>query len=69
MIKAGFWTQLILLGLVDWGSLQAFASRDVVHPIHYLGFALVNAILLGLTAMMWRWMRDKKSVRRPSRKA
>ena len=55
-IKLGFWSQLVLLGLVDWGSLVAFSKVDVGW-YHYAGFALVNIILLGATWRVWQWLK------------
>jgi len=59
-IKIGFWSQLILLALVDWGSILAF-SRGGVAWYHYLGFALVNGGLLWLTWVMWKWLKPQKA--------
>jgi hypothetical protein len=56
--KLGFWLQLVLLGLVDWGTVVAF-SRHEVPAIHYVGFGLVNAGLLGATIVVWRWLPSK----------
>ena len=64
VIKAGFWSQLVLLFLVDWGTLAAFARHDVPW-YHYAGFALVNGVLLGATALLWRWLSVQRS--RPAR--
>ena len=60
LIWAGFWSQLVLLFLVDWGTLAAFASQRV-SAIHYVGFAVVNGVLLGATAVTWRWLRVQRS--------
>ena len=59
-IKLGFWSQLLLLALVDWGTLLAFA-RGGVPWYHYVGFAAVNVILLGASWSMWGWLRQKRS--------
>ena len=56
--KAGFWLQLILLGLVDWGTVVSF-TRQAVPAIHYVGFGLVNAALLCVTVAVWRWLPSK----------
>jgi len=61
-IKLGFWSQLILLALVDWGSILAFMRYDVGW-YHYLGFALVNGVLLWLTWVMWKWLKPQTSSR------
>jgi hypothetical protein len=58
-IKVGFWSQLVLLFLVDWGTLAAFA-RGGVPWYHYVGFVIVNVFLLWLTFVLWLWLRDKK---------
>lgn len=60
-IKLGFWSQLVLLGLVDWGTLVAFSHADEVPTVHYVGFALVNIMLLSATAVMWRWLKPARS--------
>jgi len=60
VIKTGFWLQLVLLGLIDWGTLVAF-SRQTVPWYHYVGFTVVNLILLSLTVVMWRWLRPQRS--------
>lgn len=57
LILIGFWIQPVLLLLVDAGTLYAMATQDVA-PIHYVGFALVNAFLLGATALVWSWLRS-----------
>ncbi len=59
-IKAGFWSQLILLVLVDWGSLLAFARYDVAW-YHYLGFITVNVGLLYATYVMWGWLKPQRT--------
>lgn len=63
-IKAGFWSQLILLFLVDWGSILAFIRHETPW-YHYLGFALVNLVLLGSTWVMWKWLKPQKTGRIP----
>ena len=54
LIKLGFWSQLILLVLVDWGSLAAFL-REPPPWYHYAGFVAVNVLLLCSTAWMYKW--------------
>lgn len=54
-IKLGFWSQLILLALIDWGSIVGFLNEDVAW-YHYVGFAVVNIVLLWLTWVMWKWL-------------
>ena len=56
-IAAGFWSQLILLVLVDWGSLASFMRGDGSWP-HYVGFVIVNVVLLYSTWTVWGWMRN-----------
>ena len=59
-IKLGFWSQLILLALVDWGSILAFME----HPVawyHYVGFALINIGLLYATYVMWGWLKPQSA--------
>jgi len=60
-IKLGFWSQLILLALIDWGTIIAFASDPVVPWYHYAGFGLVNLILLWATWVMWVWLKPQRS--------
>ena len=67
-IKLGFWSQLVLLGLVDWGTVYAFSTQNVAW-YHYLGFVVVNAILLFATFKMWPWLRQQRSSDRPSHQA
>ena len=42
--KAGFWVQLLLLGLVDWATVLAFIKQDVAW-YHYMGFVVVNFLV------------------------
>lgn len=55
-IRLGFWSQLVLLGLLDWASLVAF-RRHGAPWYHVVGFVLVNVVLLIASAFMWNWMR------------
>ncbi|HEY3233630.1 MAG TPA: hypothetical protein VGJ84_02870 [Polyangiaceae bacterium] len=61
--KAGFWVQLVLLVLVDWGTLAAF-RRYPVPVYHYVGFAVVNLVLLSTTFVIWSWLRDAQPYQR-----
>jgi hypothetical protein len=61
-IKLGFWSQLVLLALVDWGSILAFMNQDVPW-YHYVGFTVVNVGLLWLTWVMWRWLKPQSTPR------
>ena len=58
--KAGFWSQLVLLGLIDWASVYGFLREDVP-AYHYVGFVIMNVALLALTVVMWRWLRAQRS--------
>jgi hypothetical protein len=58
-IAAGFWSQLVLLFLLDWGTLVAF-SRQGARWFEVAGFVLVNALLLVATALTWRFMRGSR---------
>jgi hypothetical protein len=58
--KLGFWSQLVLLGMVDAATLGAFRKQDVAW-IHYAGFVVVNVGLLYLTYVVWKWLRPQKS--------
>lgn len=60
-IKLGFWSQLTLLVLVDWGTIVAMKG-EVVPWYHYAGFAIVNVILLGATWKMWQWLAPRRTV-------
>ncbi len=55
--QAGFWSQLLLLGLLDWASLTAFGRQGAAW-YHWVGLTVVNAALLGLTVIVWRWLRS-----------
>ena len=54
-IATGFWSQLILLILVDWGSLASFMRGDGAW-YHYIAFVVVNVVLLTATWKVWGWM-------------
>ena len=56
---AGFWCQLVLLGLIDAATLVGF-SRGGVPIYHYVGFIILNAVLLVLTAIVWRSLRQMR---------
>ena len=60
-IKCGFWCQFILLAIIDWGSVSAFLTQEVPW-YHYVGFTIVNGILLTMTWILWGWMRDKRGI-------
>ncbi len=62
--KSGFWSQLVLLGLIDWATIYAF-SRQQVAAYHYVGFIAMNVVLLGLTVVVWRWLRHQRSLPPP----
>ncbi|MDP6946767.1 MAG: hypothetical protein QF464_21635 [Myxococcota bacterium] len=59
-IKLGFWSQLILLFLVDMGTIVAF-MKGPVPWYHYVGFCVVNAVLLYMTYKMWGWLRHQRT--------
>lgn len=61
-IKLGFWSQLIFLILVDWGSLLSFAKGEVPW-YHYAGFTVVNVLMLWATWVMWGWLKPQKAER------
>ncbi len=67
-IKLGFWSQLVILVLVDWGTLVAF-QNEAPPWYHIVGFVAVNAVLLGLTWLMWRWLRDRTTHEIEARRA
>jgi hypothetical protein len=58
--KSGFWSQLVLLGLIDWATIHAFL-HEKVGWYHYVGFVAVNVCLLWLTVIVWRWLRTQNS--------
>ena len=60
-IKTGFWAQVSLLFLVDWGSLYVFFKTEHVPWYHWVGFTLMNVILIYSTFVMWRWLKPQKS--------
>jgi hypothetical protein len=59
-IKLGFWCQLVLLFLVDWGTLVSF-TKGPVPWYHYVGFCVVNATLLYITYKTWGWLRHQRT--------
>ena len=59
-IQVGFWAQLILLALVDWGSLVSFAN-ETPPWYHLVGFGVMNTVLLYATWVMWHWMREQRT--------
>ena len=59
VIKTGFWLQLVFLALVDWATVTALL-REPELWYHFIGLAVVNAVLLTLAVMMWRWLRGAK---------
>lgn len=63
-IKAGFWSQLVLLALIDWASLESLLRGDMPW-YHVVGFVVVNVVLLGLTGYMWRWLKPARSRSQP----
>lgn len=60
VIRWGFWSQLVFLGMVDWGTIVAMQKGEVA-GVHYVGLAVVNVVLLYLAFLMWRWLREQKS--------
>lgn len=58
-IAAGFWSQLILLILVDWGSIASFLRGDGAW-YHYIAFVVVNVVLLTATWRVWGWMQTAR---------
>ena len=61
-ILAGFWSQLVLLFLVDWGTLVAF-RKGLLPWYHQVGFVVVNVVLLSLTAYAWRVLKRTRNRR------
>ncbi len=55
LIRMGFLTQLILLGLVDWGTIAALSSKGGPW-YHVAGLVTLNAILLSASVFMWKWL-------------
>lgn len=56
VIKAGFLVHLVMLALVDFGTLYAI-QQSPSHWPHLVGLALVNLVLLPIAALVWRWLR------------
>jgi hypothetical protein len=54
--QAGFFSQLVFLALVDWGSLVAFRKEGAAW-YHYAALAVLNAILLVAAYFVNRWLR------------
>ena len=61
-IKLGFWAQLVILVLVDWGSILAFLNEPTPW-YHYVGFTVVNVVLLGITWKTWGITRARRRTR------
>ena len=60
-IKLGYWSQLVLLGLVDWGTIAAFMDGQG-SMLHYIGFGVMNVVLLVVWWVAWkRWLRDART--------
>ena len=57
--KLGFWSQLVLLALIDWATLRSF-FKEQTPWYHWFGFCSVNILLLTLTFYMARWLRDNR---------
>lgn len=55
-VEAGFWSQLVLLGLVDWASISAMQSQGGTVGL-WAGLLALNAVLLLVAFVMLRWMR------------
>jgi len=55
-INLGFWSQLVLLALVDWGTILALSEQGGPW-YHFVGFGVVNIVLLYATWLVWKWMR------------
>jgi hypothetical protein len=60
-IKAGFWSQVSLLFLVDWGALYVFRHTEDMPWYHWVGFTMMNVILIYATWVMWQWLAPQKS--------
>jgi len=60
-IKLGFWSQILFLGLVDWGTLVAFSNEPPAWQ-HWLAFGVVNVVLLATAVVVWRWLRERRSL-------
>jgi len=69
LIQLGFWSQIVLLGLVDWGTLYWWnkdwsprgsdPSVVVTHGIpwyHVVGLVVMNVVLLTSAAFTWRYL-------------
>ena len=54
-MKSGFWLQLVLLGLLDVGTLHSLAQGHG-GPRHIALFALVNVGLVYAMGRIWRWI-------------
>ncbi len=59
--RMGFFSQLVFLLLVDWGSLHAF-ERDGAAWFHYAALIALNVVLLAAAFFVYRWLR---TVREP----
>ena len=60
-IKAGFWSQVSLLFLVDWAALYVFHHTEDMPWYHWVGFTVMNVILIYATWVMWKWLAPQQS--------
>lgn len=65
VIKAGFLVQVVMLVLVDFGTLYAIQQSPSQWP-HVIGLVVVNAVLLPIAALVWRWLRLQARSETPS---
>ncbi len=59
-IKLGFWSQLVFLALVDWGTVHAFL-REPTPWYHWLAFGVLNLALLFATWKIWAWLKHERT--------
>ncbi len=64
LIEAGFWSQLVVLFLLDWGTLHAFRKQGLGNA-HVIGFVTVNVVLLATMACV-RYLLQKDRGRSPT---
>jgi len=64
-IKLGFWSQLVFLLLVDWGSIHALV-RTAAPWYHWAGFFTINVLILLATVHIWSWLKDAKTPDEPA---
>lgn len=54
-IMLGFWSQVLVLILLDWGTIVAM-RKEIVPWYHYVGFVLMNAACVWAIVKVYKWL-------------